>query len=164
MARSTSSQITLGIVLLAVGGIMLVTRFVALDAAPAWMLGIGFALALIAIVRRHYGLLAGGMVLLGLGAGMVLGDSAVAGWRMSAWILVGLAAGFLGLWAIAALLKLRTHPWPLVVAGVLLAIVAARHLREFTLLPPSVVIAVRTWWPAALVIAGLLLVFRGFRK
>jgi hypothetical protein len=164
MARSNSSQITLGIVLLAVGGIMLVTRFVALEAAPTWMLGLGLALALIAILRRHYGSLVGGMVLLGLGAGMVLGDRAVAGWRMNTWILCGLAAGFVGVYLIALLLKLKSNPWPLIVAAVLLAIVGARHLREFTLLPPSVVMAMRTWWPAALVIAGLLLVFRGFRK
>jgi hypothetical protein len=164
MARSTSSQITLGILLLAVGGIMLVTRFVALEAAPTWMLGLGLALALIAVVRRHYGSLVGGMVLLGLGAGMVLGDRAVAGWRMSAWILAGLAAGFLGIYVIALLLKLRSHPWPLIVAGVLIAIVAARYVREFTLLPPSVVMALRTWWPAALVVVGLLLLFRGLRR
>ncbi len=164
MARSTSSQITLGILLVAVGGVMLATRFVALEAAPAWMLGIGFALALIAIARRHYGSLVGGMVLLGLGAGMVLGDRAVAGWRMNTWILAGLAAGFLGLYGIALLLKLRSHPWPLIVAGLLISIVAARFAREFTLLPPSVVIAARTWWPAALVVVGLLLLFRGWRR
>jgi len=40
MARSQSSQITLGVLLLAVGGILLATRFVALDAAPAWMIAI----------------------------------------------------------------------------------------------------------------------------
>ncbi len=164
MARSNPAQMTLGILLLAMGGVLLVTRFVALDAAPAWMLGLGFALALIAIVRRHYGSLVGGMVLLGLGAGMVLGDSAVAGWRMNTWILTGLAAGFLGIYLIALLLKLKSHPWPLVVAGVLAAIVAARFARDFALLPPAVVIAIRTWWPAALVVVGLLLLFRGLRR
>lgn len=164
MARSASSQITLGVVLLAVGGILLATRFMLLETAPTWMLGLGFALALLAILRHHYGLLVGGMVLLGLGAGMVLGDRAVAGWRMNTWILCGLAAGFLGIYVMALLLKLRSNPWPLIAAGVLLAIVAARHLGDFTLLPPSVVIAVRTWWPAALVVGGLLLLFRGMRR
>ena len=164
MARSQSSQITLGVLLLAVGGILLATRFVALDAAPAWMLGIGCALALTAILRRHYGSLIGGSLLLGLGAGMVLGDRAVAGWRMNSWLLTGLAAGFLGLYVVAALLKMNRNPWPVVVGAVLLAIVAARQLRDFTLLPPSVVMAVRTWWPAALVVIGLTLLVRGLRR
>jgi hypothetical protein len=163
MARKSSSQITLGILLLAVGGILLATRFVALDTAPVWMLGLGFALALIAIVRRHYPALVGGMVLLGLGAGMVLGDRAVNGWRMSTWILGALAVGFVLVYLIAMLLKLKSNPWPLVVAGVLLAIVAARFVREFTLLPPAVVIAVRTWWPVALVVVGFLMLLRGLR-
>jgi hypothetical protein len=164
MARSASSQITLGIALLAIGGTMLATRFIGLERAPAWMLGLGFALALIAVVRRHYGALVGGMVLLGLGAGMVLGDREVAGWRLNTWLLVALAAAFLGVYAIGALLKLRNHPWPLIVAGVLIAVVAARFAREFTLLPPAVVIAVRTWWPAILVVVGVLLLFRGSRR
>ena len=164
MARSKSSQVTLGALLLVVGGILLATRFVAIEAAPAWMLGIGCALTAIAIVRRHYGSLVGGMVLLGLGAGMVLGDRGVAGGRMGSWLLAGLAAGFLGLYLLALLLKISRHPWPLVVGIVLLAVVGARHLREFTLLPPAVVMAVRTWWPVALVVVGLVLLIRGLRK
>jgi hypothetical protein len=164
MARSSSSQITIGALLLVAGGILLVTRFVAIDAAPAWMLGIGCALALTAILRRHYPSLVGGMVLLGIGAGMVLGDLGVAGVRMGSWVVAGLAAGLLGLYAIALLLKIGRHPWPAVAGVVLLAIVAARTLREFTLLPPSLVVAVRTWWPAALVIVGLTLLFRGLRR
>jgi hypothetical protein len=164
MARSKSSQVTLGALLLAVGGILLATRFVAVDAAPAWMLGIGCALTVIAVMRRHYGALIGGMVLLGIGAGMILGDRGVAGWRMSSWLFTGLAGGFLGLYLVAALLKISRHPWPVVAGAVLLAIVAARQLRDFALLPPSVVIAVRTWWPAALVVIGLTLLVRGLRK
>jgi hypothetical protein len=164
MARSSSFSISLGVVLLAVGGILLIGRFVAVATAPAWMLGLGLALAVVAIVRRLYGVLVIGMVLLGTGAGMVLGDHAVAGWRMSAWVLAGSAAGLVGLWVIALLLRLNPHPWPLVAAGVLVAVLAARLVRELNVLPPSVVIAVRTWWPAALVLAGSLLLVRGLRR
>jgi hypothetical protein len=164
MARSSSSQITIGALLLVAGGILLATRFVAIDAAPAWMLGIGCALTLTAILRRHYPSLLGGMVLLGLGAGMVLGDLGVAGVRMGSWVVAGLAAGLVGVWVIALLLKIGRNPWPAVAGVVLLAIVAARYLREFTLLPPSLVIAVRTWWPVALVVVGLTLLFRGLRR
>jgi hypothetical protein len=164
MARSKSSQVTLGVLLLVVGGILLATRFVAIEAAPAWMLGIGCALTAIAIVRRHHGALIGGMVLLGLGAGMVLGDRGVAGWRMGSWLLAGLAAAFIGFYLLALLLKVGRHPWPLVVGVALLAVVGARYLRDFTLLPPGVVMAVRAWWPGALVVVGLTLLIRGLRK
>jgi hypothetical protein len=164
MARSSSSQITVGALLLVAGGILLATRFVAIDAAPAWMLGIGCALALTAILRRHYPTLVGGMVLLGLGAGMVLGDRGVAGVRMGSWVVTGLAVGLIVLWAIALLLKLGRSPWPLITGAVLLAIVGMRYLRDFTLLPPAVVVAVRTWWPAALVVIGIILLFRGLRR
>jgi hypothetical protein len=164
MARTSSFQITLGVVLLAVGGVLLLSRFVAVAAAPLWMLGLGLVLAVVAIVRRLYASLVGGMVLLGTGAGLVLGDHAVAGWRLSVWVLAGLAAGCFGIYVIALLLKMNRHPWPLVAAGVLLAVVAARFVREFNVLPPSVVIAVRTWWPAALVAVGALLLFRGARR
>ena len=164
MARSKSTQVTLGAVLLAVGGVLLAARFVVLEAAPLWMLGLGAALAVAAILRRHYATLVGGAVLLGLGAGFVLGDRGVAGLGMASWLLTGLAAGFLGLFAIARLLRLGRSAWPAVTAAVLLAVVAARHLREFVLLPPALVIAVRTWWPAGLVLVGLILLYRGFRR
>jgi hypothetical protein len=164
MARSSSSQITVGAVLLVAGGILLATRFVAIEAGPAWMLGIGCALALTAILRRHYPSLVGGMVLLGLGAGMVLGERGIGGIRTASWVVAGLAAGLVVLWAIATLLKISRSPWPLAAGAVLLAVLGLRYLREFTLLPPAAVVAVRTWWPAALVAAGLILLLRGLRR
>lgn len=164
MARSTSSQITFGILLLTVGGVLLATNLVAVSTAPAWMLGLGLAFALIAIFRRSLGALVAGGVLLGLGSGMVLGDRGVAGLREGSWIMLGLAAGFLAIYVVGLLLKVSRHPWPLVVSFVLVAIVAARVVRHFRLLPPEVVIAARTWWPAALVVVGLVLLVRGIRR
>ena len=82
MARTRKSNLAVGVILVVVGGVLLVTRFVPMDTAPAWLLGLGVGLALIAIVSVSYGALVAGMVLLGLGAGMVLGDRGVAGIRV----------------------------------------------------------------------------------
>jgi len=164
MARTQKSNLAFGVILLVVGGVLLVTRFVPMETAPAWLLGLGVGLALIAIVNGSYGALVAGMVLLGLGAGMVLGDRGVGEIRAGTWILLGLGAGFLGIYVLALILKLRSHWWPLVPGFVLLAIGGARYLRHFTLLPPEVVMAVRTWWPAALVLVGVWMLLRALRS
>jgi hypothetical protein len=164
MARTSKPNLTLGLILLVVGVVLLVTRFVPIDTAPAWLLGIGVGLALIAVISASYGALVGGMVLLGLGAGMLLGDRGVAGIRAGTWMLFGLGAGFLGIYLLALILKLNRHWWPLVPAFVLLVAGGWRYVRHFTLLPPEVVMAVRTWWPAALVVAGAWILIRALRR
>ena len=164
MARTRKSNLAFGVILLVVGGVLLVTRFVPMETAPVWLLGLGVGLALIAIVNGSYGALVAGMVLLGLGAGMALGDREVANIRAGTWILLGLGGGFIGIYLFALILKLRSHWWPLVPGVVLLAVAGARYFRHFTLLPPEVVMAVRTWWPAALVVVGVWILARALRS
>jgi hypothetical protein len=163
MTRTRKPNLTVGIMLLVVGGVLLATRFVAIQAAPTWLLGIGVGLCLIAILGRSYASLVGGMVLLGLGAGMILGDRGAANLHAGTWILLGLGAGFIGIYLLALVLQLPSHWWPLVPGLVLVAVGGARLLRHFTLFPPEVVMAVRAWWPAALVLAGLWVVIRALR-
>ncbi|MFH1176728.1 MAG: DUF5668 domain-containing protein, partial [Acidobacteriota bacterium] len=163
MARTTSSQMGLGIMLLAVGGVLLVTRFVAIEAAPAWLLGLGAAFALLAILRRTMGALVAGMVMLGLGAGMLLGDLGTAGLREWTWIFLCLGTGFAAVYLLATLLKMHPPGWSLLVGGLLLAAGGARLVRQFHFLPPEVMVALRTWWPAALVLAGIWLLAKSLR-
>ncbi len=164
MARTRRPNLTLGLILLVVGVILLVTRFVAVETAPVWLLGLGAAFALIAIVNASYGALVSGMVLLGLGAGMILGDRGTAGIPEGTWILLGLGAGFVGIYVLALILKLNRHWWPLLPGVVLLVAGGWRYVRRFAFLPPEVVIAIRTWWPAALIVAGGWMLFRALRK
>lgn len=164
MARARKSNLAFGVILVVVGGVLLVTRFVPMETAPAWLLGLGVGLALIAIVNASYAALVAGMVLLGLGAGMVLGDRGVAEIRAGTWLLLGLGAGFIGIYLLALILKLRSHWWPLVPGFILLALGGARYVRHFTLLPPEVVMAVRSWWPAALVLVGAWILVRALRS
>ncbi len=164
MARARNANLTLGVVLLVVGGVLLATRFVPIEAAPAWLLGLGVGLALIGIVTGSYGALVPGMILLGLGAGMVLGDREVAGVRPGTWTVLGLGAGFVGIYVLALVLKMRSHWWPLVPGVCLLAVGGARYVRHFPLISPRMEIAVRAWWPAALVVVGVWILVRALRK
>jgi len=164
MARTRKSNLVFGVILVVVGGVLLVTRLVPVETAPAWLLGLGVGLALIAIVNASYGALVAGMVLLGLGSGIVLGDRGAAGIRAGTWLLLGLGAGFIGIYVLALILKLRSHWWPLIPGFILLALGGARYLRHFALLPPEVVMAARTWWPAALVLVGSWLLIRALRS
>jgi hypothetical protein len=147
-----------------VGAVLLVTRFALMDTAPAWLLGLGVGLALVAIVSPSYGALVGGMVLLGLGSGMLLGDRGVGGLSSGTWIVLGLGGGFILIWVLALLLKIGKHWWPLVPGVVLLAIGGARFYRHFVVIPPEVMVALRTWWPAFLVVAGVWMLVRAFRS
>ena len=164
MARTNNPNLTFGIVLLAIGGILMATRFALVETTPAWLLGLGAALSLIAIATRGYGVLIGGMILLGLGAGMLLGDRGVGGLRAGTWTLVGLGVGFIGIYVMSLILQLKRHWWPLIPGLALLAVAGARYVRHFQPLPPDVLIAVRTWWPVALVVVGLAMVVRALRK
>lgn len=162
MAHARRSNLGFGVMLVVVGGVLMVTRFALMDTAPAWLLGLGVGLALIAIVGSSYGSLVGGMVLLGLGSGMLLGDRGVGGLSSGTWILLCLGGGFIGIWVLGLLLKLRSHWWPLVPGMVLLAVGGAR--LHIALIPPEVMVAVRTWWPALLVVVGGWILFRALRS
>lgn len=164
MARARKSNLGFGVILVVVGAVLLVTRFALMQTAPAWLLGLGVGLALIAIVTPAYGALVGGMVLLGLGSGMLLGDRGVGGLSSGTWILLGLGTGFVMIWLLGLLLKLKSHWWPLVPGAVLLAVGGARFYRHFVIVPPEVMVAVRTWWPAFLVVAGAWMLIRALRS
>lgn len=164
MARRQSGQMTLGVILLAVGTVLLATRFVPLQSAPLWLLGLGLAFALLAVFQRRYPALVAGMVLLGVGAGMVLGDVELAGVAKGAWTMLALGAAFVLLYAVDRLVGLGSHVWPLVPGVVLLAVGAARSAIIFRLVPPAVEIAARTWWPLGLVALGVGLVVAALRR
>lgn len=164
MARARKSNLGFGVILVVVGAVLLATRFALIQTAPAWLLGLGVGLALIAIVTPSYGALVGGMVLLGLGSGMLLGDRGVGELSSGTWILLGLGTGFVMIWLLALLLKLKSHWWPLVPGAVLLAVGGARFYRHFVIVPPEVMVAVRTWWPAFLVVAGAWMLIRALRS
>lgn len=161
MARTRSSGLVFGTLLVAVGGILLAARYVKIGSAPLWLLGLGVAFSLIAILGRSYASLVAGMVLLGVGAGMVLESRGVGGVPRASWLPLCLAAGFLGIWLLSMVLQLRHHWWPLVPAVVLALYGGIGLLGR---VPAEVAELVLDWWPLALVIAGGILVFKALKK
>jgi len=164
MAGRKGSGLAFGVVLIAVGSILMVTRLAPVQTAPAWLLGLGLALALIGILQRRYAPLVGGLILLGLGAGMVLGDLHALGLSIRAWRLIALGLGFVGVFALGALIGMSRRWWPLVPGIILIGLGVAPSLRDLLFVPPEVEIIVRTWWPAALVVAGVVVVIGALRR
>ncbi len=163
MARTRSRQVALGVLLAASGAVLLAVNFASVSRLPAWLLALGFALGLLGVVQRASASLVAGCVLLGLGAGIVLGERTVAGVDRGSWLLLGLAAGFLLVYLLGVVLRLGTRWWPLVPACALLAAAAARGASPLRI-PPAAEQVVRSWWPAALVALGLWLVLRGVKR
>jgi hypothetical protein len=164
MTLGKRPQVALGIAVLALGVVLLATRLASIASAPAWLLGVGLGMALLGLVQRSAAWLVAGLPVLGLGAGLVLGDLAIGGLPKNAWTLLGLGAGFLAVIPLARMLGLRVHWWPGAAGVVLVGAATLRAVRGFELVSPRVEIAVRTWWPAALVLVGAWLVVRAARK
>ncbi len=162
MARKGSSRLFLGLILLAVGAALLLARLHVVSQGPAVLLAMGGALALYGVFARAFAPLVPGCILLGLAAGMLLGDRGVAALGMARWQLVGLGGGFVLLFLLALLLELGTRWWALVVGGVLSLLAVLPHLKE--VFDPSLVVAFRTYWPVLLIVAGMYLVVRDFTR
>jgi hypothetical protein len=168
MARTRSQQVAMGIVLAAAGAVLLAVNFTSVSRLPAWLLALGFALGLLGVVQRAYASLVAGCVLLGLGAGVVLGERGVGGIDRGNWLFLALGIAFLAIYLLGMLLGFGKRWWPLVPGLGLVAAAAARGGWPLgvhrTLLPPTAEHLVRTWWPAALVALGLWLVLRGVKR
>lgn len=163
MARARSRQFAVGVVLVAVGAILLVVRLTPLADAPAWLLGLGLAFGILGVVQRSYAGIVAGCVLLGLGAGMALGDRQGGGISRGSWLLLALGVGFVAIYLVDLLLRLGGRWWPLVPGAVLVALAMARGVRPFHV-PPAAEAFLRAWWPAGLVVVGLWLALQGLRR
>jgi hypothetical protein len=163
MPLKRKPQVAVGVGVLALGAVLLATRFVPISSAPAWLLGLGLALALLGLVQRAFGWLVAGLPVLGLGAGLVFGDIPLGGLPKNSWTLLGLGAGFLSVVPLARMLSIRAHWWPAVVGALFAATGVLRAVRDVELITPRVEIAVRSWWPVGLVLVGAWLVMRAAR-
>jgi hypothetical protein len=164
MARSGSGGYVLGVILIAAGVGLLARHVLPFGWEQALLLALGLGFAVLGVLRRSYGSLVGGMVLLGVGVGLVLADRRVLGLDRAHWLLICLGLGFVGIYLFGLLLAMRKHWWPLVPGLALLAFGAGDSLSRLQLLPPEVMDKVYAWWPALLVIAGVVLLVRAFRK
>lgn len=162
MAKKGSSRLFLGLILVAIGAALLLARMHVVSQGPAVLLAIGGALALYGVFARAFGPLVPGCILLGLAAGMLLGDRGVADLGMARWQLLGLGGGFVLIFLLSLVLGLGLRWWALVVGGALSLVVVFPHIKE--LLDPSLVVAFRTYWPVLLIVAGLFLLVRDITR
>jgi hypothetical protein len=139
-----------GLILIALGAFLFIVQATGVGAeAVVAVIGAGFLIAY--AFTRQYGFLVPGGILTGLGAGIV--------WEVTAptaggVVLIGLGAGFLAIWVVDAVMKHTPVPWwPIIPGGILATIGVLVEtgqeglLREFTWL-----------WPVALIAVGLILV------
>jgi hypothetical protein len=121
--RGARSALIWGFILVAVGAIALVGQFWP-DVERFIPLAIGLVLLVVFAVSRSYPALVGAGVMTGLGVGilvaeLLLPNTDVAG----ASVTLGLGLGFISVWLISGLMRLKEHHfWPLI-PGTILALV-----------------------------------------
>jgi len=152
MSDRKTSQINAGLILIAVGlGLFFIDRVEGIG-PEAVMLVIGVAFLIAYFVRKNYGLLVPGCILLGIGIGKV-GRESFLGFGESS--LLGLGFGFIAIYVIARLYEGKTQWWPLIPGGVMLvmAIPSGHELVEYL------------WghWQLLLVLIGVLILVGAFR-
>ncbi len=149
-----------GLVLVAVGGFLLLGRWIP-DVGLYVVLAIGLILLIAFFASDQYGFLVPGAIVSGIGAGIPL-SGAYAGQLGGGLFLISMGAGFLLIWVLALLFRLpERHPWPLVPGLVLGTVGSALAAGERG---QGVADAIATGWPIILVLAGLLLLAGSFRR
>ncbi len=153
-----------GVILVATGAGLLARRFLPFGWEQALLLALGLAFGILGIVRRGYGSLVVGMVLLSIGAGLILGDRHALGVARVHWMMLCLGLAFVAVYLIALMLQMKKHWWPLVPAAVLLLLGGNDTLWRMHYLPESLVHVIQAWWPVVLVVFGVALLVRAYRK
>lgn len=152
MSDHKSRRMNAGLILIAIGlGLYAIDRVEGIG-EEAVLLIIGAAFLIAYFVRKNYGLLIPGCILLGLGVGNV-GRGSFLGFGEST--MLGLGMGFVAIYVIARLNEGKSHWWPLIPAGVMLvmAIPKTHHLFEY----------VWSHWQLILVFIGALILVGAFR-
>ena len=151
-------SLTLGVVLLLLGGFFLLSRAFRFSGPGVILVLIGTIFLALSATRGFRGPLLPGGILLGLGAGFLLRTPLE--WLLPRWasLVLGLGAGFL----LVALLdrvagRGARRPSPLVPGVILVAVALFGVLAQHTPLL-EVLARMQDLWPWALVLAGLLLV------
>ena len=148
-----------------VGGLVLVTIGLAFllgqllpNAGRFVPLLVGLSFLAVFLVTRNYGFLVPGGIVTGVGAGVVLAveDQGRVGGGL---FLVSLGIGFIGIYVVGALFRLReNHPWPLVPGGILAT------LGAITLAGTRYGDVSRYAWPVALIALGAAFLLRGLLR
>lgn len=153
MNERKSSQMSAGLILIAIGlGLYAIDRVEGIG-PEAVMLIIGIAFLVGYFVRKNYGLLIPGCILLGIGVGNVGQETFLSFGESS---MLGLGFGFVAIYVIARLFEGKSHWWPLIPGGLvlLMAVPMSQDWVEYL------------WqhWQLLLVLIGVLIVIGAFRR
>jgi hypothetical protein len=137
-----------GAVLIVIGaGILLGQVFG--DAEQYILLGIGVLLLVLFAVSRNPGTLIGGGIVTGLGVGVVIAANTT-GDIAGAAVLFGLGLGFVGVWLVGTLMRIKeTTVWPLIPGAILVV------LGFVVLAGPEMAEAFEWLWPLLLIGLGV---------
>lgn len=133
-----------GAVLIAIGVALLLGQVFG-ETGQFVLLGIGLVLLVLFAVSRNPGTLIGGGIVTGLGVGVLVAANTV-GEVAGAAVLFGLGLGFIGVWLVGSLLRMKeTTFWPLIPGAILVAVGAvvlagSEAGRNFELLWPVMLI------------------------
>lgn len=149
-----------GLVLIAVGGLALLGRWVP-DAGEYIVLAIGLVLLVVFLVTREYGALVPAGIVTGIGAGIPLATAYV-GELGGGLFLISMGAGFVAIWVLSLLFRLPEHHWWPLVPGLILGTIGASLTAGER--GQGIADAIATGWPAVLVIAGVLMLIQAVRN
>ena len=148
-----------GLVLVAIGGLLLLGRWVP-DAGEYVVLAIGLVLLVVFFATGEYGFLVPGGIISGIGAGIPLA-TAYEGQLGGGLFLIAMAVGFLLIWILGLLFRVREHHWWPLVPGLILGTLGASLTAGER--GRGIADAIAAGWPALLVVAGVLMLFGAFR-
>lgn len=147
MSREDVTRVTPSVVLIVLGVVFLVSRFVAVQ-DWFWLLVIGAVFIVSYWLTRGYGSLIPGAILVGLGTGLYLsGGSGEKGWYF---IPLGLGLGFILVYILDFFYSHASSWWPIIPGLLLLAIGLPGLIWSFS------PISYRVWdfWPLILIAIG----------
>ena len=142
-----------GVILIAVGLTLFAVQLLHLD-ADVIVLVIGLVFAVAYAATRRYGLLIPAGIMTGLGVGILLEDSGVAGEP----VVLGLGLGFLAIYAGDLLVSGARQPgrwWPLIPGAILMVIAGVENTFG-----PEGARVIEQGWPVLLISAGVWLFLR----
>jgi hypothetical protein len=148
-----------GAILIGLGVVLLVAQAVP-DFGSFVVLVVGLALFGIFVVTRSYGALVPAGIVTGVGVGIVL--TTQGGLHGGSAFLLSLAAGFISIWVIGAIFRVReNHAWPWIPGLILGLIGLSQLLREQGY---DVGGLLRYGWPIILIALGVIVVVRGVNR
>lgn len=150
--------IVFAIILIAVGiGALALQVFP--DSGGIVVLVIGLALLALFGFTRGYGALVPGGIMTGLGVGiMAQGNLALTDEASGGVVVLGLGLGFVSIWVLSAIARLREHhPWPLI-PGLILSTVGA------ALMIGGAAEELLRFWPVALIALGAVVLWRAWTE